>query len=480
MQSSSSLAPVAPIIFLAIAIAAINWIDLARGKGRTSVAYPLSLLTSLVLIAWFAMNAAGGETHYVFANLVVIDPMANVLSAFCSLGMLLTLIYTRSYLSDRDMLAGEFYMLSLFTLGGQLVMITGNNFLTLYLGLELLSLSSYALVALRRDSRVTSESAIKYFVLGALASGFLLYGMSMMYGATGSLNLAEVFRVVESGRVNTTMLAFGVVFIVAGVSFKLGAAPFHMWLPDVYQGAPTPVTMFISAAPKLAAFGMAFRLLQDGVGPAAEQWQWLLAGLAAASLVIGNVIAIAQTNLKRMLAYSTVSHVGFLLVGFAGGGEVGYSAALFYGISYAIMSAAAFGAIIVLSRQGFEADRIDDFKGLNARNPWQAGLVLCVMASLAGVPPFLGFWAKLVVLGAAVNGGFLWLAIVGVLCAVIGAFYYLRVIKVMYFDEPVGEIPPPRADRVVPLVFGVNALALLVLGVAWNPIMAWCKLAFAG
>ena len=233
MQSSSSLAPVAPIIFLAIAIAAINWIDLARGKNRTSVAYPLSLLTTLVLTVWFGIDAAGGETHYAFANLVVIDPMANVLAAFCSLGMLLTLIYTRSYLAERDMFAGEFYMLALFTLGGQIVMITGNNFLTLYLGLELLSLSSYALVALRRESRVTSESAIKYFVLGALASGFLLYGMSMMYGATGSLNLGEVFRVVESGRVNTTMLAFGVVFIVAGVAFKLGAAPFHMWIPDI-------------------------------------------------------------------------------------------------------------------------------------------------------------------------------------------------------------------------------------------------------
>jgi len=363
-------------------------------------------------------------------------------------------------------------------------MVSAGSLVMVYLGLELLALCSYALVALNRDDGLATEAAMKYIVLGSLASGLLLYGMSLVYGATGSLHLPAIFdatgTALGGGGDQRLLLLTGVVFMVAGVAFKLGAAPFHMWLPDVYQGAPTPVTLFISAAPKLAAFGMAFRLLQDGVGPAAAQWQWLLAGLAAASLVIGNVIAIAQTNLKRMLAYSTVSHVGFLLVGFAGGGEVGYSAALFYAISYAIMSAAAFGAIIVLSRQGFEADRIDDFKGLNARNPWQAGLVLCVMASLAGVPPFLGFWAKLVVLGAAVNGGFLWLAIVGVLCAVIGAFYYLRVIKVMYFDEPVGEIPPARKDRVVPLVFGVNALALLALGIAWNPIMAWCKLAFAG
>ena len=365
-----------------------------------------------------------------------------------------------------------------------MMMVSAGSLVMVYLGLELLALCSYALVALNREDGLATEAAMKYIVLGSLASGLLLYGMSLVYGATGSLHLPAIFdatgTALRGGGDQRLLLLTGVVFMVAGVAFKLGAAPFHMWLPDVYQGAPTPVTLFISAAPKLAAFGMAFRLLQDGVGPAAAQWQWLLAGLAAASLVIGNVIAIAQTNLKRMLAYSTVSHVGFLLVGFAGGGEVGYSAALFYAISYAIMSAAAFGAIIVLSRQGFEADRIDDFKGLNARNPWQAGLVLCVMASLAGVPPFLGFWAKLVVLGAAVNGGFLWLAIVGVLCAVIGAFYYLRVIKVMYFDEPVGEIPPARKDRVVPLVFGVNALALLALGIAWNPIMAWCKLAFAG
>lgn len=262
------------------------------------------------------------------------------------------------------------------------------------------------------------------------------------------------------------------------MAFKLGAAPFHMWLPDVYHGAPTPVTLFISTGPKLAAFAMAYRLLDNALAPTVEYWQWLLAGLAAASLVIGNIVAIAQTNLKRMLAYSTVSHVGFLLLGLVGGGPQGYAAALFYAIAYALMSAASFGAIVVLSRQGFEADRIDDFKGLGSRNPWQAFLVLCVMASLAGVPPFLGFWAKLLVLGAALKAGFLWLAILGVVCAVIGAFYYLRVIKVMYFDEPVGQAQPPRPGRAVPVVFGVNALALLALGFAWNPLMSWCQQAF--
>ena len=264
-----------------------------------------------------------------------------------------------------------------------------------------------------------------------------------------------------------------------GVAFKLGAAPFHMWLPDVYQGAPAPVALFISSAPKLAAFGMAYRLLEMGLGPLSDEWKYLIAGLAALSLVIGNLMAIAQSNLKRMLAYSTVSHIGFLLLGIAGGGERGYSAALFYALSYAIMSTAGFGAIIALSRSGFEAENIDDFKGLNARNPWMAGLVLCIMASMAGIPPFLGFWTKLAVLGAAINGGMLWLAILGVLCAVVGCFYYLRVIKVMYFDEPVGEPLPANNDRVLGVVLGVNALALLALGLSWNPIMVWCQQAFA-
>ena len=275
------------------------------------------------------------------------------------------------------------------------------------------------------------------------------------------------------------LLITGAVFMIAGVAFKLGAAPFHMWLPDVYQGAPAPIALFISSAPKLAAFGMAYRLLEMGVGALSTELQLLIAGLAAVSLVIGNLMAIAQSNLKRMLAFSTVSHIGFLLMGIAGGGAQGYAAALFYALAYAIMSTAAFGAIIALSRAGFEAENIEDFKGLNARNPWMAGLVLCIMASLAGIPPFLGFWTKLAVLGAAVNGGLLWLAILGVLCAVVGCFYYLRVIKVMYFDEPVGEAMPRSNDRVLGLVLGVNALALLALGLAWNPIMVWCQQAFA-
>ena len=481
MQSSSSLAPVAPIIFLAIAIAAINWIDLARGKNRTSVAYPLSLLTTLVLTVWFGIDAAGGETHYAFANLVVIDPMANVLAAFCSLGMLLTLIYTRSYLAERDMFAGEFYMLALFTLGGQIVMITGNNFLTLYLGLELLSLSSYALVALRRESRVTSESAIKYFVLGALASGFLLYGMSMMYGATGSLNLGEMFRVVESGRVNTTMLAFGVVFIVAGVAFKLGAAPFHMWIPDIYQGSPTAVTLLIAAGPKVAAFALIIRLLVEGLLPLATDWQVMLVILSIASLVIGNLTAIVQTNLKRMLAYSTISHMGFVLLGMlsgvvankADGAVNAYSSSMFYSITYMLTTLGTFGLILVRTRKGFEAETLDDLKGMSRRHPWFAFLMLVMMFSMAGIPPTVGFYAKLSVLQAVVSAGMSWLAVVAVVFSLIGAFYYLRIVKLMYFDAPVGE-EPLEASTGLRSVLSLNGLAVILLGLFPAGLMDLC------
>ena len=481
MQSSSSLAPVAPIIFLAVAIAAINWIDLARGKGRTSVAYPLSLLTTLVLTVWFALNAANGETHYVFANLVVVDQMANVLSAFCALGMFLTLIYTRTYLGARDMFAGEFYMLALFTLGGQLVMITGNNFLTLYLGLELLSLSSYALVALRRESRVTSESAIKYFVLGALASGFLLYGMSMMYGATGSLNLGEVFRVVESGRVNTTMLAFGVVFIVAGVSFKLGAAPFHMWIPDIYQGSPTAVTLLIAAGPKVAAFALIMRLLVEGLLPLATDWQVMLVVLSIASLVIGNLTAIVQTNLKRMLAYSTISHMGFILLGMlsgvvankADGAANAYSASMFYSITYMLTTLGTFGLILIRTRKGFEAETLDDLKGMSRRHPWFALLMLVMMFSMAGIPPTVGFYAKLAVLQAVVKAGMSWLAVVAVVFSLIGAFYYLRIVKLMYFDAPAGE-EPLEASTGLRSVLSLNGLAVILLGIFPAALMNLC------
>ncbi len=481
MQPSSTLAPVAPIIFLAIAIAAVNWIDLARGKGKPSVAYPLSLLFTLVLTVWFGINASIGETHYAFANLVVVDPLANVLSAFCSAGLFMTLVYTRRYLADRDMYAGEFYQLALFALGGQIVMITGNNFLTLYLGLELLSLSSYALVALRRESRVTSESAMKYFVLGALASGLLLYGMSMMYGATGSLNLGEVFRVVESGRVNTTMLAFGVVFIVAGLSFKLGAAPFHMWIPDIYQGSPTAVTLLIAGGPKVAAFALIVRVLVEGLLPLAADWQSMLVVLAILSLAIGNLTAIVQTNLKRMLAYSTISHMGFVLLGMlsgvvankADGAANAYGASMFYSVTYLLTTLGTFGLILLRTTKGFEAETLDDLKGMSRRNPWFAFLMLVMMFSLAGIPPTMGFYAKLSVLEAVVKAGMTWLAVVAVLFSLIGAFYYLRVVKLMYFDAPAGE-EPLEASAGLRSVLSLNGAAVILLGIFPAALMNLC------
>ena len=406
------------------------------------------------------------------------DLAADVLKTGIVLLSGLTLVYGWRYLRDRNLFQGEIPVLILFGTAGMMLLVSAGSLVTLYLGLELLALSSYALVALNRDSAIGSEAAMKYFVLGSLASGLLLYGMSLIYGATGSLHL-DVIRDAIPHSEERVLLITGAVFLVVGIAFKFGAAPFHMWLPDVYQGAPAPIALFISSAPKLAAFGMAYRLLEMGVGPLSTELQLLIAGLAAVSLVIGNLMAIAQSNLKRMLAFSTVSHIGFLLMGIAGGGAQGYAAAMFYALAYAIMSTAAFGAIIALSRAGFEAENIEDFKGLNARNPWMAGLVLCIMASLAGIPPFLGFWTKLSVLRSALDANMLWLAIVGAVFAVIGAFYYLRVIKVMYFDEPVGEAMPRSNDRVLGLVLGVNALALLALGIAWNPIMVWCQQAFA-
>ena len=477
MPTTVDLMPLLPELVLVGGAFALLMLDLFLDESRRVVTHVLALGLLLGVLVMISCGVGGQGT--VFNGMFVRDVMADVSKVVILAVSVLSLLYAWPYLRERKLYGGEVPVLVLLATAGMMMLVSAGNLVMVYLGLELLALCSYALVALNRDDGLSTEAGMKYIVLGSLASGLLLYGMSLVYGATGTLDLAGI-HAASSQVADRTLLLTGVVFLVAGLAFKLGAAPFHMWLPDVYQGAPTPITLFISAGPKLAAFGMAYRLLEGALGPMSEQWQLLLAGLAAASLVVGNLIAIAQTNLKRMLAYSTVSHIGFLLLGLAGGGERGYAAALFYAISYAVMSAAAFGSIIVLSRQGFEAERIEDFKGLNARNPWQAGLVLCVMASLAGVPPFLGFWAKLVVLSAAVDAGLVWLAILGVVCAVIGCFYYLRVIKVMYFDEPVGELPPVRKDRVVPVVFGANALALLVLGIFWNPIMAWCQYAFSG
>jgi len=477
IPTAADLLPLLPELVLVGGAFALLMLDLFLDESKRIVTH-LSAIALLLVAAWLAAAGIGGHGT-VLGGMFVRDDMSDVLKAGACMLTALSLVYAWPFLRQRGLYKGEVAVLMLFAVAGMMLLISAGNLVMVYLGLEMLALCSYALVAIDRDSAVASEAAMKYFVLGSLSSGLLLYGLSLLYGATGTLDLAQLRGAIAASS-ETTLLLTGTVFAVAGIAFKFGAAPFHMWVPDTYQGAPTPITLFIGSAPELASFALAFRLLEGAVGPLDDRWRLLIAGLAVASLVVGNLIALVQTNLKRMLAYSAISHIGFLFLGFAGGGVQGYAAAMFYVISYALMSAAAFGAIVVLSGQGFEADRIDDFKGLNARSPWLAGLVLCIMASLAGVPPFLGFWAKLAVLRAALQGDMLWLAIVGIVFAVVGAFYYLRVIKVMYFDEPAADAPMPRNDRPLQIAFGVNALALLVLGIFWNPLMAWCQQAFIG
>lgn len=475
---ASDLLPLLPELVLVGAAFALLLIDLFLDERRRVVTHLLSVAT-LVVVAALLVAGVGGH-GVVLGDMFVRDTAADVLKLTILLVSAMSLVYAWPFLRERGLYKGEVAVLVLFATAGMMLLVSAGSLVMVYLGLEMLALCSYALVAIDRDSPLASEAAIKYFVLGSLASGLLLYGMSLVYGATGTLDLATIGAAAQAVP-STAMLVTGVVFMVAGIAFKFGGAPFHMWLPDVYHGAPTPITLFIGSAPKLATFGMAYRLLEVGAGGLDDTWRLMIAAIAVASLAIGNLSAMVQDNVKRLLAYSTVSHVGFLFVGLAGGGEQGLAAAMFYAISYALMSTAAFGAIVVLARRGFESDRIDDFKGLNARNPWLAGLVLCVMASLAGLPPFLGFWAKLAVLRAALEGGLMWLAIVGVVFAVVGAFYYLRIVKAMYFDEPEeGVLHAGTSDRPVRIVFGVNALALLALGFAWNPIMVWCQRAFVG
>lgn len=474
--TTTDLLPLLPELAVIGGAFALLMLDLFisnRNKVWTHFISVAILAVVLVLL----LGGVGGQGE-VFQGMFVRDTAADVMKTVIVLVSGLSLLYGWSYLRERNLYQGEIAVLILFATAGMMILVSAGTLLMVYLGLELLALCSYALVASNRDNKLAAEAGMKYIVLGSLASGLLLYGMSLVYGATGTLHLDVIHASIAQSDERLLLLT-GALFMVAGVAFKLGAAPFHMWLPDVYQGAPAPIALFISSAPKLAAFGMAYRLLEAGVGPLSTELQYVLAGLAALSLIVGNLMAIAQTNLKRMLGYSTVSHIGFLLMGIAGGGEQGYSAAMFYAITYALMSTAAFGVIIALSRAGFEAESIDDFKGLNARNPWMAGLMLCAMFSLAGIPPFLGFWAKLSVLGAAVNGGLLWLVILGVISAVVGCFYYLRVVKVMYFDEPVGEPLPRHNDRILGIVLGVNSLVLLLLPVGLGPIMEWMRNSFA-
>ncbi|MCX7512443.1 NADH-quinone oxidoreductase subunit NuoN [Frateuria sp. STR12] len=468
-----------PEFYLVAAACLLLLLDAWMKPAQRNILHWVSVLVLLVGI-YLVVAGQPDAPVSAFGGMFVRDATAEILKVFMLLCTALIFIFSRPYMVDRKLFQGEFYTLMIFATIGAMLLVSAGNLVMVYLGLELLTLCSYGLVALNRDSPLSSEAAIKYFVLGALSSGMLLYGMSMVYGATGTLALAELHgAVVHAGMSN--LMVFGLIFMIVGISFKLGVAPFHMWIPDVYQGAPTSVTIFVGSTSKLAAFGMAYRLLESGMGGMAGQWQMMLAVLAVASLAIGNLVAIVQTNLKRLLAYSTISHMGYLLLGLVNATPEGYAAAMFYAICYALMSTAAFGVILALARAGFECEEIDDFKGLNQRSPWMAFLMMLAMFSLAGVPPMFGFFAKLLVLQSAIHAGMMWLALVGVVFAIIGLYYYLRVVKVMYFDKPVeGQELRPQADGLLRATLSVNALVLLALGLYWGPLLGWCRAAFAG
>ena len=481
------LLPAAPEMFLAAMALAILMIDLLVKDSRRTVTYLLTLGSLLALILWRGLPYLGVALHgdmsgldglntptYTFGRTFVLDMMADVLKLFLYVAVLVVVFYSRAYVIARPaMNKGEYYVLVLLATLGMMVMISANHFLTVYLGIELLSLSLYALVAMNRDSLAGTEAAMKYFILGALASGLLLYGMSMIYGATGTLEITGIAKRLAEGGPNQGVLVFGLVFLVAGLAFKLGVVPFHMWIPDVYQGAPTSVVLFIASAPKLAAFAMAMRLLVSAMPGMASDWQGMLIIMSVLSMAVGNLAAIAQTNIKRMLAYSAISHMGFMLLGIVSGVVGGsahaandaYSTSMFYVIAYVVMSAGAFGMILLMSRAGFEADELDDFKGLNKRSPWFAGVMLMIMFSMAGVPFFVGFFAKFAVLKSVIVAGNTWLAIAAILFSLIGAFYYLRVVKIMYFDAPKEE-GPIQAGMDLRILLSVNGLAVAALGLA--------------
>lgn len=492
MDSQFNFALILPEIILLVAAMAILLIDAFSNDPRRTTAYALTNATLFVLfiVTWWQWT--DGVQGVSFYGMVVADGLAYFLKLVSFVAVFATLVYGREYIQSRDMLrGGEIYPLILLALLGQMVMISAGNMLVIYLGLELMSLSMYAMVAIRRDHAQSTEAAMKYFVLGSLASGFLLYGMSMVYGATGSLDLVEISRSVASGSMEMA-LVFGVVFIVAGLAFKLGAVPFHMWVPDVYTGAPTAVTLALAAAPKLAALAIALRLLVSGLGELTVHWQSMLTILAVLSLAIGNLTAIMQTNFKRMLAYSTIAHMGFVLLGLASGSPEGsvvtksmfeavagmntgaYGSALFYMVTYVLTTLGTFGVIMLMSHQGFECETIDDLKGLNRRNPLLAGTLLVLMFSLAGIPPLVGFYAKLIVLQAVINSGMVWLAVVAVLFSLIGAFYYLRIVKVVYFDEPSPDRVINNVGVVPASLLTANVGLLILLGILPGGLMAQC------
>jgi NADH-quinone oxidoreductase subunit N len=471
----NDLYAVLPEIFVLTMAMVILLTDLFLNDRTRFATYALSQLT-LLGAAMITVATHTPAVGYAFSGMFVDDPLSDVLKLMTYLATSVVLIYSRGYITDRGMYRGEFYVLTLFAMLGMMVMISGQSMLTLYMGLELLSLCLYSLVALDRDNARATEAAMKYFVLGALASGMLLYGMSMLYGMTGSLDISQISGAILNGVPDRSVLILGLVFVVAGLAFKLGAVPFHMWLPDVYHGAPTSITLLIGSAPKFAAFALVMRLLIQALQGMVADWQGMLIIMAVLSIAIGNITAIAQTNLKRMLAYSAISHIGFLLFGFMSGTLNGFVASMLYVSVYVLMTLGGFGMILLLSRQGFESENLDDLKGLSTRSPWYAFIMLLLMFSMAGVPPTIGFYAKFAVLQAALQAGMVKLVVFAVLMAVIGAFYYLRVVKLMYFDEPHDNTPiRPQPDMA--LVLSVNGLLVLVLGLMPQRLMEICAYA---
>lgn len=477
------LLPAYAEIWLLAMASLILVVDLFIRDSRRGFVYGLSLLAlaGCAVLTVAVTQATEGRVAYTFGGMFVSDLMASTLKALTYIAVAACFIYSRSYLAARGMFRGEYFVLALFATLGMMVMISASHFLVLYLGLELMSLCLYSMVALNRDSAISTEAAMKYFVLGALASGLLLYGMSMLYGATGALDIVQVANTIEAGQANKTILVFGLVFVVAGLAFKIGVVPFHMWIPDVYHGAPNAMTLFIGTAPKLAAFAIALRLLVNGLLALAVDWQQMLTLLAVLSLALGNLAAIAQSNIKRMLAYSTISHMGFvllgLLAGVVGGNRLSapdaYSAAMFYAMVYVLTSLGAFGIVLFMSRAGFEAEELSDYKGLNQRSPWYAFMMLIMMFSLAGIPPTVGFYAKLVAIDAVIKAGQVWLAVYAVMMSLIGAFYYLRVVKLMYFDEP-EDTAPIQSNLDMRWVLSANGLAVLVLGIVPGWLLTLC------
>lgn len=459
-------------VFVLTAACVILVVDLFLTERSRWLTYVLSLLT-LAGAAYMTVRYGVQSRVTAFDGMFIADPMGDVLKLFSYGTVAVAFLYSREYLQRRGLFKGEYFILGLTALLGVMVMISAGNLLTVYLGMELLSLSLYAMVAFDRESGIAAESAMKYFVLGAIASGTLLYGFSIVYGVTGTLQLDELaVGVREVGAANLGLI-FGLAFIIVGIAFKFGAVPFHMWVPDVYHGAPTPVTLFIGSAPKIASFVLAIRVLAEGLDAMVASWQDMLIALAVLSMLVGNVVAIAQTNLKRMLAYSTISHVGFILLGILAGTTAGYRASMFYTLSYVIMAVGSFGMILLLSRSGFEADRLEDFKGLNRRSPWFAAIMMMLMFSTAGVPPFIGFWAKLAVIGAVLDVGLAWLAAVAVVLSVVAAFYYLRIVKLMYFDDPT-DSHAIEAGGTMRTVLSANGVAVLALGVFPSALIDLC------